>query len=304
MLYRIRDKINRLRFSVACRAILTQKPVLLDQRSKAILFSQLQHKDLLMALIAIKSFSARVRIGQVKILDDGSLTQADYALLKEHVPGVEVLEMETVRTAKCPTGGCWERLLWIARLSRDNYVIQLDADTLTVDYLPEIESCVAANRSFAIGTWANQEVETMAFRQSEATNVLATKPTNPHIQILSESRFDGIDNFRSLKYIRGCAGFSGFAAGSVDISFIENVSSQMFKAMDKKWSLWGTEQVMSNIVVANGNNPMVLPFPKYTDCTDIRLGTTAFVHFIGSCRFTSNRYMKMALQSISQLDKG
>lgn len=258
------------------------------------LFTQLQHKDVLLALIALKTFSAQVPVGSFHILNDGSLTPGDIALLGEHFPTVVFHRMDAARSPFCPTGGCWERLLTIAELVKAHYVIQLDSDTLTLAALPEIVDCIQSNRSFVIGTWDNQDFEPMSHRQAQATKIASDSVGKPHIQIAAESRFDQLKDFDGLRYVRGCAGFSGFGRQSFDRVFVEEISGQMLDALGDRWREWGSEQVMSNIVVANTKNGYVLPHPKYCDCTKIETAKTVFIHFIGSCRFTGGTYAGLA----------
>jgi len=182
-------------------------------------------------------------------------------------------------------------------------VVQLDSDTLAVGDLDEIRECVAENRSFVIGTWDNQDFETMSNRQQEAARIIESTG-NSHIQVVAESSFDRLERFQSLRYVRGCAGFSGFAKGSFDRAFVEAISAQMQHALGERWREWGSEQVMSNIVVANTPDNRVLPHPKYCDCTKIRPGETVFIHFIGSCRFIGGTYAKLARRVISGLMAG
>ncbi|NWG75358.1 MAG: hypothetical protein HXY24_12235 [Rubrivivax sp.] len=292
---------NRFRFAQACSGILATPPVKLDRNSNLMLFSQLQHKDVLLALLAVKSFVSRTAVGAIRILNDGSLTPSDFALLRSHLPGVEFVDLEEVRSAHCPTGGCWERLLWIARLTRDHYVIQLDSDTLTLADIPEVRACVDENRSFVIGTWDRQDFEPMTATVIAAKNRMASQQGEPHVQLLAEANFDGLDRYHDIRYVRGCAGFSGFASGSVDRTFIETISQQMGQIIGKAWHRWGSEQVMSNIVVANDPSAMVLPHPKYCDCTKLKEDIAVFVHFIGACRFTGDAYQRLANQVIGPL---
>lgn len=301
MLHDLRDRVNRLRFAHACSGILRTPPVRPDPRSNALLFSQLQHKDVLMALIAFKSFASNVRVGRLCILDDGSLTAGDRALLSEHLIGVVYLDLAEVRTPACPTRGCWERLLWIARLSRDHYVVQLDSDTLTLQDIPEVSRCIEQGQSFAIGTWDHQEIESMASRQTDAARHMVAQAAPHHVQLLAEANFTAIQGTQRLRYVRGCAGFAGFARGSVELEFIESISRQMTAALGEVWNQWGSEQVMSNIVVANASQAAVLPHPKYCDCTRIKMDVTAFIHFIGSCRFTNGVYQQRARDVIAAL---
>lgn len=294
MSFKLRDKFNRLKFGLSCRGVLSTAPFKTDPHSPIALMTQLQHKDVLMAIIAFKSFVARLPVGAFFVLNDGSLTAGDMSLLQHHFPGVQFLRMQDARSEGCPRGGCWERLLSISRLVQDYYVIQLDSDTLTIGDIPEIGSCVFDNASFVIGTWNNQDFETMAFRQGKAQRIVDGSGAPQHIQVTAEANFNKLADFKTLRYVRGCAGFSGFGRGSFERDFVEGISSQMLDALGDRWREWGSEQVMSNIVVANTINSRVLPHPKYCDCTKIKDGETVFIHFIGSCRFSGGIYAELA----------
>jgi hypothetical protein len=303
MFFKLRDKFKRLKFGFSCRGILSTAPVKADLNSPLALMTQLQHKDVLMAIIAFKSFTVDLPVGAFFILNDGSLTDGDMDLLRHHFPGVKFLRMADAYSELCPKGGCWERLLSISQLVKEHYVIQLDSDTLTLGDIPEIAECVKENRSFVIGTWNNQEIESMPSRQGTAAALVAKSSQKPHIQMAAESGFDKLSRFNELKYVRGCAGFSGFAKDSFDRAFVEEISVQMTYALGNRWREWGSEQVMSNIVVANTPNAQVLPHPKYCDCTKIKKGDTVFIHFIGSCRFTGGVYAGLAREATARLER-
>ena len=263
------------------------------------MLTQLQHKDVLMFLLAIKSFAREVELGRVFVLDDGSLLASDRRLLEAHLPGVSFLELSPYRSASCPAGGCWERLLAIASLVPEYYVIQLDSDTLTVGTIAEVRDCVEHGTAFALGTWDRQTVESMLERSATARSL--QPGLHSHVQLVAEANFDALKDFRSLRYVRGCAGFGGFPRASFTRSFVEAISTEMRAAIGAKWAQWGSEQVMSNIVLANIPGSIVLPHPKYADCQKMRLGETAFIHFIGSCRFDDGTYARLGNQVIATL---
>ena len=271
----------------------------LDVSGNLALLSQLQHKDMLMFLLAVKSFARQIRPRAVFVLNDGSLSNEDRALLGAHVPGTTVLELPQFRSATCPTGGCWERLLAISMLVRDYYVIQLDSDTLSVGPIDEVRDCVQRQTAFALGTWDNQECEEM--REQWETTARRKPGPGSHVQIVAEANFHKLRDFETLRYIRGCAGFAGFPRRSFKREFVERISGEMRAAIGNKWTEWGSEQVMSNIVVANIPGAVVLPHPKYADCQNMRLGETAFIHFIGSCRFEGGTYARLGAEVIEAL---
>lgn len=299
MFYRLKDRLRRQWFASQCKDILNTPPVALSNDSNLAVLSQLQHKDVLMFLLALKSFAREVPIGQVYLLNDGSLTTEDIALIRKHVPKLAVFELMDFQGSLCPRGGCWERLLAIAEAVKEHYVIQLDSDTLTIGAMPELIENVKQDTAFTIGTWDNQEIETMNERCATA------KSRNPgpdsHVQLVAEAHFDKLKKFDSLRYVRGCAGFAGFPQHSFTRDFVEEISSEMHAAIGTKWGEWGSEQVMSNIVVANIANATVLPHPKYSDCQKMKLPQTVFIHFIGSCRFIHGTYATLGRRVITNL---
>lgn len=294
MFYKLTDSLSRSLFAIQCRRVFGSPPAKTHANSDLAVITQLQHKDVLLAALALKSFAKQVPVGAFYVLDDGTLTHGDHALLKQHFPGVTFLGLGDVGSRHCPRGGTWERLLSIAELVKDRYVIQLDSDTLTLAPIPEVLSAVHSNTSFAIGTWDNQRLESMRSRQEHASRILHSSDAPAHIQVLAEANFDKLRRFNELNYIRGCSGFSGFGKNSFDKEFIEDISSGFFAALGDRWREWGSEQVMSNIVVANSGDAIVLPHPKYCDCTKIDSDQTTFIHFIGTCRFARNTYAQHA----------
>lgn len=299
MFYKLNDRFRRARFATQCESVLRAPAVAYDPSSNLALLSMLQHKDLLMFLLAVKSFARYVRPAAVFVLNDGSLTDEDRAVLARHIAGVTVLELSSYRSAACPAGGCWERLLAVASLVEDYYVIQLDSDTLTLRPIDEVRVCVAQQRAFALGTWDNQEFETMRERVEHAKKLSPTPAS--HVQLYAEAHFDRLPDIDSLRYVRGCAGFAGFARKSFTRAFVERVSAQMLDAIGGKWKEWGSEQVMSNIVIANIARNFVLPHPKYADCVKMKRDETAFIHFIGSCRFNDGTYARLGAEVIGRL---
>lgn len=243
-----------------------------------------------MYLAAVKSFARQVPPGVVHVVDDGSLTSEDRALLVQHVPGVQFHALADCREPGLPIGGTWERLTAIARLSETHYVIQLDADTLTMGPIDEVAAAVWANQAFTIGTWNGQVIESARER---AAQTRARNATFTHVQMRAEAHFDRLNEIDTLKYVRGCSGFAGFPAGSGKLELMRRLSSQMQQIIGDKWNEWGSEQVMSNLVVANQPNAQVLPHPDYTDCEKMQPDTTRFVHFIGTCRFRGGHYAGM-----------
>ena len=302
MLFNLKNQIGRKLFDRNCRHVLMAPQTQIATSSNTLVISQLQHKDVVMYLVAIKTFASKVQIGSVLILDDGSLDKNDHAILREHIPGASIESIERYRSKRCPNGGCWERLLAIAEHTNKNYVIQLDSDTLSIGELPEVSAAAANNVSFALGTWDGQQVESFLARAADA------KRLNPepvcHIQVTAEKAFDKVPGHEQLHYVRGCAGFSGFARNSISKHFIEDFSEHMYAIIGNRWNEWGSEQLMSNVVLANSAPMTVLPHPRYADCNHHQNGLTTFIHFIGDCRFQGSAYRKKSAIKISELIQG
>lgn len=294
MFYKLKDCMRRNHFARQVQSLLNTPAIRLGEASAPIVLSQLQHKDLLMYLAAIKSFARQLPPSAVHVVDDGSLTAQDYGLLGQHVPGIRFHALADCRVAGLPRGNTWERLIAIARLSRMHYVIQLDADTLTRGAITEVAQLAQTNCAFTMGTWDGQKIESASERAAIAR---IHNPRGTHVQMQAEMHLDRLSGVPSLKYVRGCSGFAGFPAGSDQLQLIYHVSTKMQKLIGDKWLEWGSEQVMSNLIVANEPDAMVLPYPEYTDCEEMQ-PHSRFVHFIGTCRFQGGRYADM----INKLD--
>ena len=81
MFYSLKDKLNRYRFYKACKQIFFTAPVTATTNEPVAVLTQLQHKDVILFLIAIKTFAKQVPISKVFIINDGSLNNDDLILL-------------------------------------------------------------------------------------------------------------------------------------------------------------------------------------------------------------------------------
>jgi hypothetical protein len=300
MFYNLKDKLNRYRFSEACKQIFLTAPVNATTNEPVAVLTQLQHKDVILFLIAIKTFAKQVPLSKVFIINDGSLNNDDIIILRKHIPIADFYDAKQFSNPLCPTGACWERLLAIASFIDQFYIIQLDSDTLTLSALDEVNNYIKTNTGFVLGTWDKQEIEPM-----KAASELIQKNVDPaidlHVQMFAELHFSKLEGSENLNYVRGCAGFSGFPKDSFNKKFIIDFSQKMETEIGSKWRTWGSEQVMSNVVVANLDKAAVLPHPKYCDCNNMKVPYTCFIHFIGDCRFKRSIYAKLAQNEIRKL---
>jgi len=265
-----------------------------------IIFSMISHWDVMMYLIAIKTLYRQLGRGKIVVLNDGSLKNTDLSLIREHVRPREIIHISDVRTGPCPSGACWERLLCIADLVPDAYVLQLDADSLVIKEMPEVEEYIRNKRSFALGQiFLGQEIYPMSYVSSEMR-----KKGTDYVEHVAEMNFDQLEGFEDMKYSKSSACFAGFAKGSFDRTDVEDFSSRMESLLGKRWHEWGTEKVTSNFIVANTPGSAILPFPQYVSYyakPEIDYEDSNYLHFTGTHRFKNGFYIRMARQAVRDL---
>jgi len=300
MLFRAKRALGRAWFDYNCRALLRTPPLFPSDNSFT-LVSMLCHGEVIMYLLAVKSFCKKLgRNPKIVILDDGTLAKSDCATIRTHLPDVQIVHIDEIISTQCPKGNCWERILLISDLVKDSYVVQLDSDTLTLGSIDEIAQCIDADRSFTLlgdGSYPGIESMLQACERYKSTR-------GSMVQAVCERSFDQLQDSSSLMYVRGNAAFTGFAKGSIDRKKIEWYSELMRSIAGDKWDEWGSEQVMSNILIANTQDACALEFPKhlsYWAHPSILYGDASFIHFIGPYRFSNGLYINSAKKVIATL---
>lgn len=296
--HRVRRDYYRWRYLQAARYILATAP-LRPGTLPFILLSMVHRRDILSYLTAVKSFSRFASPKRIVVICDPSMDEADCALLMRHIPHIELRRASEFTHQKIPCGGTWERLFSISEYVTEEYVVQLDADTITCNAIPEVLNSIHSGSGFVLGESSNQRFLSLEETSANAKAILT--PT-AHIQTLSEAVMDDIGFAQNALYVRGCSGFTGFPKTSFMRDNLLYFSEKMAEKLGHGWTRWGTEQVTSNFLVANASNASVLPFPKYST-PDVLSSDTAFLHFIGSMRFTNNKYEKTTLISIQSMPR-
>ena len=287
--------------SRAVRSILDTPPIQ-PRNDGVILFSMIGTAVLLPYLVAVKSLHAHLQRGKVMLLDDGTLTVADKAHLAHHCGNPQILTFADIATAPCPKGNCWERLLAILDLRRDHYVIQLDSDTVTLGPVPEISAAIDANRSFTLGGGVEDVQHGFMTIPQMIDTIYPDGPIYPHIQSVIEASLRDFPGADGLKYIRGCAGFAGFARSADGRATAQRFAVDAGRAVGSRFSEWGSEQAASNFVVANDPDPIQLPYNRYTNHWEEDLPPDpAFIHYIGTYRYDRGSYVASTRRAIAQL---
>ena len=294
-------KMAAWRHGRAVRHILDTPPIV-PKDDGVILFSMIGTAVLLPYLVAVKSLHAQLQRGRVMLLDDGTLTDADKAVLAHHVGNPVILTFDDIDTAPCPKGNCWERLLAILDLRRENYVIQLDSDTVTLGPVPEVATAIAGNRSFTLGGGVEDVEHGFMTVPQMIRDIYPDGPLYPHIQSVIESALRDMPGADGLKYIRGCAGFAGFSQSAGGRALAERFAVDAGRVVGPRFNEWGSEQAASNFVVANDPDPIQLPYDRYTNHWEEALpAEPAFIHYIGTYRYDRGSYLASTERAIRQL---
>jgi len=259
-----------------------------------IALSMVHQRDVIAYLVAIKSFAKFANPERVVIVCDPSIGEHEKSIFRFHIPHVELRNAVEFRDPRIPIGGCWERLSAITTYSPENYVVQLDADTVTVGNILEVLTAIIDRHGFVLGEKRNQEILTL-----EEASKRAMLSTSNHIQALSEQVISNA-GLNGAFYVRGCAGFTGFPSNHEMRNIFFDFSIKMAAKTGKRWSEWGTEQVASNYLVANATESKILPYPKYsTPFNHEEIGS--FQHFIGEIRFRNRDYENVSAKAIDAL---
>jgi len=276
--------------------------------SNVIVLSMLQEKDVQMFCLAIYSFSKYIQINKVVIVCDPTLSLKSRDILKNKINKIDFFEAKDYQCNEIPKGGTWERLHAITTLVDTYYVIQMDADILTIKKPQEVIECIQQNKSFILGAnEASEHYKTQKIEASHKVSTLAQKWVKEwkenesmiKIQPRAEAEMEIAAEYGFPLYTRGCSGFAGFAKGSTTPEKLYKLSSIFEHKLGKHWSEWGSEQFSSNLLLSNVKNVIVLPIDKYNSA-DRYNHKSVLLHFIGFVRFSNLLYLQLAQRIIKR----
>lgn len=296
-------KIGEWQHNRVVRDILDTPPIA-PRDDGVILFSMIGTRVLLPYLVAVKSLHRQLGRGRIMLLNDGTLDAADRAVLAVHCGDPVIIEPADVRSAPCPSGNCWERLLSILDLRLNDYVIQLDSDTVTLGPVPEVVAAIDANRSFTLGGGLEDVEYGFMAIPDMIRDIYPDGPVTPHIQSVIEAGLGGISDAANLRYIRGCAGFAGFSQSADGRAMAERFAVDAGRAVGPRFQEWGSEQAASNFVIANDPDPVQLRYDHYTNHWEEPLPPSpVFIHYIGTYRYARGSYVAATKMVIRQLGR-
>jgi len=298
MFYRWRTNRKRDRFYRQTRGIFETPPMPVVPAPWGIV-TMVSNNDVQMYLLSLKSFYARIRRGKVTAIIDRDMPAASREILLRHFPGIEFVILEDIDTGECQRGGTWERLVYLLDRTRDEYMIQMDCDTLTCGVINEVLDCAENNVAF---TMPGPRYAIVPMLESAAN---ARETEGNHIVIVAERLFDRYPHAEQLRYTRGSSGFAGFAKGGFARSQLETFHREMARLVGPRWTEWGTEQCASNFAIANSPNAIVLPWPKYQGGGPSTLGVrdqASFIHFYGTYRYLADSFAELGNRVIRELN--
>lgn len=300
--YRWRSRIAAAQHDRTARGVLDTPPIV-PADDGLVIFSMIGTAVVLPYLVAVKSLWHQLGRGRVVILDDGTLTPADRRVLAHHCGNPEIRPIAAVTRGVFPKGGCWERLLSILDRPPHEYWLQLDSDTVTLGPVGEVAEAIATNRAFTLLGGPEGAIGALPFAEI-GRRYYPGGPVEGHVQAQVESRLAQLPGAETRRYIRGCAGFAGFPSGAEGRDLAAELLEVLRGAVGEAVNDWGSEQVMSNMLVAAQPGAVLLPYARYLNFDGQAWGAQArLVHFFGTHRHEHGAYAVATRRAITDLSR-
>ena len=288
--------------SVAIVDVLETLPMA-AQGASLVVFALIGTADVLPFLVAVKSLSAQLGRGRVAVLDDGTLTAQDRAILAHHCADPEIIRLGDVQHGLFPQGEAWAQLLTILDRRASEYWVQLDPASVTLGPVPEVAEAIARNRSFLClaGGEAGAPQPLASFR----AQVYPDGAVDDDAAAQTESRLDMIGGKNGWRYARAAEGAAGFSALGADRALV-TAFEQAVRRSGSKADLDQDQivKVARNFILANEKQAEILPADRYVtfDGANCR-GDAAFVHFPAKHRYKGAAYLEASRRAIETLKR-
>ncbi len=263
-------------------------------------------------LLASKSYLMHDADVAVYAHDDGTLRDADCALIRRHLPGVIILDRAEMdaRFAKAMNDpflsqvrGSYTSYLKLfdpTFLSEGQRIILLDTDTLFVKR-PEIVIAWAGNGG---APWYHSAPK--GSMKHSAKPSAPVPPEKIHIQTLIMRELDDINRTLDTDYRieQGfCAGFVGYSGDTIRFQELKRLLLELHKRFGKRIFRWGAEQTIHGLMLC-GQGAQCLPIEDYfvfTQHTAARADDATFIHFVGENRYHRLIYPRLARRVVQAL---
>lgn len=307
MFYRLRKRLNTVRFWVAARGVYDTPSTPCDPAADCTIHTMLGQADLLMYLVAIKSFLRFRPVARVAAHSDGSLRPEHEALLRKHVPGIRVISTtEANERAKKELNpflaewrardASWRRLIDTELWCETHRRMIIDSDILTI------------RRPDAVLEWIADKDGTRPLMFG-ATDSLPAGPIpegtgrRPIQNVFRErlAQFAKEANGPAEFYQGGTSGYYG-CRREISLAEIERLIRAGLAA-GVPMAEWGGEQCLV-VYRLSTSDPIRLNVRKYfnfaPEAMD-RLNEVAVAHFYGTFRFCRGVYSRLAAEVVHDL---
>jgi len=307
MFYRLRKRLNNFRFKLSASGIFSTPPTPCNPEAACTIHTMLGQSDLLMYLLAIKSFLRFRPRARVFAHSDGSLNSEDEILLSNHIPGIRLIGAREAdeRAKKAATAylaewrgrdASWRRVidteLWCETPRR----MIIDSDILTV------------RSPDAVLDWIDGGGGTrpLMFGSTDAkpAGAIPAGVGKRHIQNIFRERLaqfaqeaGGPPEF----YQGGTSGYYG-CTRELSLAEIERLI-RAGVAAGVPMAEWGGEQCLV-VYVLSTSDPIRLDVRKYFNFSHEamdRLNEVAVAHFYGTFRFYRGVYHRLAANAVREL---
>ncbi|MDA9981293.1 hypothetical protein N9H39_00840 [Gammaproteobacteria bacterium] len=289
------------------------KPITTNPSADTGVHSAVPHKYLYAYLVAIKSLLHYYPNLAVYAHDDGSLRADDKETIRNHLPGVIVIDRSIADERFESEVG--DDLLSKVRSSYTSYIklfdptlfntnkriIILDTDTLFLhrpDYIIDW-----ARKGGA--PWYHLAPRGNMNASANQTRVRSNY-SSEHIQTLIIQNLVEINNKLDTHYSieQGfCSGFIGFSTHTFDLVGLRPLFDVLYHKLGDKIFRWGAEQTVHGLLLTEaGAQP--LPIEDYfvfTRHNATEAANATFVHFVGENRFYRMIYPKLASKITGEL---
>jgi hypothetical protein len=307
MLYRVRKRLNVLRFWMAARGIYRTPPTPCDPAADCTIHTMLGHGDFLMYLVAIKSFFRFRPAARVTAHSDGTLTPGDESVLRQHVPGIRIVGRdeadERAKERLNPfllewraIDASWRRVtdteLWCETPRR----MIIDSDILTIrkpDVVLEWVAGSGGGRQLLFGA-----------PDGPPSGPIPVGSGPKQIQTVFREKLAevALGSGRAAEFYQGAtSGYYGCGA-EVSLEAIERVIRAGLAA-GVPMREWGGEQALV-VYLLSTSDPVRLDPRKYTNFAPEvvpRLNEVAVAHFYGTHRYHDGVYPRLAKQAVREM---
>ena len=309
MFYRFRKRLNQLRFWMSAKGVWGTPPTPCDPTAACTIHTMLGQSDLLMYLVAIKSFLRFRPQARVMAHSDGSLTGAEEDQLRAHVPGIRVVSAgEADDRAKNTLNSylaewraldaSWRRVIDTELWCETSRRMIIDSDILTI------------RKPDSVLDW----IEGKAGSRPLMFGSVDARPGGPipegtgkrHIQNIFRERLAQVaaGAGRAAEFYQG--GTSGYYGCTRELSLVE--IERLIRAglaAGVPMAEWGGEQCLV-VYVLSTSDPIRLDVRKYfnfaPEAMD-RLSEVAVAHFYGTFRFYDAVYQRQAAEVVRDLKR-